>query len=274
MLMKECMNFKKIVKFFKEWKWALILISICIAGIPLTFIYGIESVKWGNDFWPNALSEFLGMFVDLLFSALFTFVVIDKYMQYHKNLQWKRIKKITYKNLYFILSNILLQLNSSFPKEMSVESYILTEDTDTLNDYLPKEDFDNFVSSLINTINTIIEQKHSGVPLPPDSSDSFADEKIYASLAKFKYHSKAEINSLSSLIVPKLLSFSDDLTLLDNVIEFEELFTSLMSKISTIHRKNSNESKDVKYIWLLKIQEIVNRIKAIADSIYNDIDTD
>jgi len=73
------------------------------------------------------------------------------------------------------------------------------------------------------------------------------------------------------LIIPKLLNFSDDLVLLDDVIELEELFTALMSKVSNIHRKNGNDNNEVKYLWLLKIQEILNRIRAIADSIQDDI---
>lgn len=265
------MNLKNFKKLCKEWKWAFILISICIAGIPLTTIYGIQSVNWGNDFWPNALSEFLGMFVDLIFGAVFTFVVIDKYLQYHKNLQWGKIKNITYKNLYFILSNILLKLNSSFPKELRIESYVLTEDMATLNDYLPKEDFDTFVNDLSQNLNKIIQEEHSHQPLTIDNSDSFTDEQIYSSLIKFKQHSKPDISLLSSLIIPRLLNFSDNPVLLDDVIELEELFTSLMSKFNNVHRKNSNEKKSVKYIWLLKTQEILNRIKAISDFIQNDI---
>lgn len=268
------MNLKKFTKFCKEWKWTFILISICIAGIPLTTIYGIKSVTWGNDFWPNALSEFLGMFVELIFGAVFTFVVIDKYIQFHKNKQWKKIKNITYKNLYFILSNILLKLNSSFPKEMRVSSYVLTEDMETLNDYLPKDDFDIFISSLIQHINKLVEERHSRQVATFEESNSFIDEQIHSSLVNFKLHSKTDINTISSLIIPKLLNFSDDPILLDDVIELEELFTSLMSKINNVHQKNSDENNDVKFIWLVKMQEILNKIKAIADSIQNDINID
>ena len=119
------MDYKsKALKFIQEWKWAMVLLSICIIGIPLTTIYGVRSVAWGNGFWPNAFSEFLGMFVDLIFGAIFTLVVIDKYIQYHKNSQWKKIKENTYKNLYFILSNILLKLNWAFPKEVRIGSEV------------------------------------------------------------------------------------------------------------------------------------------------------
>lgn len=267
------MNSKKLTKFWTEWKWAILLLSLCIAGIPLTTIYGIQSVNWGNDFWPNALSEFLGMFVDLIFGSLFTFVVIDKYLQYHKSKQWRKIKNITSKNLYFILSNILLKLNLSFPKDMRVESYVLTEDIETLNDYLPKEDFDIFVDSLNEKINNFIRQKHPNAFVDTEEFNSFDDEQIHTALVKFKQHSKIEINSLSTVTVPKLLNFSDDPILLDYVIELEELFTSLMSKINTVHRKNgsSNVNNHVKYIWLLKIQELLNRAKNIADYIQDDI---
>lgn len=270
--MKSNEKLKKFAKFFKEWRWTFILLSICIAGIPLTTIYGIQSVTWGNDFWPNALSEFLGMFVELIFGAIFTFVVIDKYIQYHKSLQWRKIKKITYKNLYFILSNILLKLNWAFPKEIRVGSYILTEDMETLNDYLPKEDFDIFVNSLNKNIDNLIQEQHSRQLVKTDEISSFSDEIIHSSLAKFKQHTKPDINSISSLIIPKLLNFSDDPELLDNVIELEELFTSLMSKINNVHKKNLNDSNNVKYIWLLKIQEILIRIKAISDTMQSDID--
>lgn len=269
---------KKISKIIKEWKWAFILIAICIAGIPLTTIYGIQSVNWGNDFWPNALSEFLGMFVELIFGALFTFVVIDKYIQYHKSLQWRKIKKITYKNLYFTLSNILLKLNLAFPKEMRAGAYILTEDMETLNDYLPEEDFDIVANSLIQNIGIIIQERHSRELVETDEKVSFEDEQLHLSLVKFKQHTKSDINSVSSLIIPKLLNFSDDPILLDDVIELEELFTSLMSKINNVHRKKNNGENnggdDVKYIWLLKIQEILNRIKAIVNSIQNDVPID
>lgn len=261
---------KKITKFCKEWKWAFILISICILGIPLTTIYGIRSVTWGNDFWPNALSEFLGMFVELIFGAIFTFVVIDKYIQYHKNLQWKKIKSITYKNLYFILSNILLKLNSSFPKDMRVGSYVLTEDMETLNDYLPKDDFEIFINSLISHISNLIEQRHSCKLNTSCEPDYFADEQMHSALVKFKQYSKSDINSISSLIIPKLLNFSDDPVLLDAVIELEEIFTSLMSKINNVHKKNGNGSIDVKYVWLIKIQDILEKIKTIAVSIQED----
>lgn len=266
------MKLDKLVKSLNEWKWAIVLLLICIAGIPLTTIYGIQSVNWGNDFWPNALSEFLGMFVELIFGAIFTFVVIDKYVQYHKSKQWQKIKNITYKNLYFTLSNILLKLNWAFPKEMRVASYVLTEDMETLNDYLPKEDFDIFVQSLSKNIDSLIEQKHSDKSVNVDNSTSFADEHIHGALAKFKTHTKADINSISSLVIPKLLNFSDDTLLLDNVIELEELFTSLMSKIDNPHRKSVSGSSDVKYVWLLKIQEVLNRIKLIGDAIQNDVD--
>lgn len=265
------MGFKKIIKFCKEWKWAFLLISICLAGIPLTTIYGIKSVTWGNDFWPNALSEFLGMFVELIFGAIFTFVVIDKYIQYHKGLQWKKIKSITYKNLYFLMSNILLKLNSSFPKEMSVGPYILAEDFETLNDYLPKDDFDIFINSLIENTGKIIQQRHADSKVE-ENPESFSDEVIHSSFVKFKQYSKPDITTISNLIIPKLLTFSNDSELLDEIIELEELFTSLMSKINNTHKKNTNTNEAVKYIWLLKIQEILNRIKSIANSIEQDLD--
>lgn len=268
------MNTNKFVKVLKEWKWAFLLLAICVAGIPLTTIYGIQSVNWGNDFWPNALSEFLGMFVELIFGAVFTFVVIDKYIQYHKSLQWRKIKKITYKNLYFILSNLLLKLNLALPKENRIGAYILTEDIETLNDYLPKDDFHIFADYLSQSINKIIKERHSRENLNINESDSFVDEQIHDSLVKFKQHSKSDINTLSGLTIPKLLNFSDDPVLLDDVIELEELFTSLMSKINNVHKKDNKDNNDVKYIWLLKIEEILNKIKAICDSIQNDIDID
>jgi hypothetical protein len=264
----------KSLKFIQEWKWAMVLLSICIIGIPLTTIYGVRSVAWGNGFWPNAFSEFLGMFVDLIFGAIFTLVVIDKYIQYHKNSQWKKIKENTYKNLYFILSNILLKLNWAFPKEVRIGSYVLTEDMGTLNDYLPKDEFDGFVTSLVQSIDILIEGRHSRQSYTEEKPDSFADEQLHLALEKFKQHTKSDINSISSLVIPKLLNFSDDPVLLDDVIELEELFTSLMSKIKNVHRKNSNGDYDVKYIWLLKIQEMLNRIAAISKSIQKDLTID
>lgn len=266
------METKKIIKFLYEWKGALFLLFICIAGILLTTIYGIQSVNWGNDFWPNALSEFLGMFVEVIFGAIFTFVVIDKYTQYHKDLQWRKIKKITYKNLYFILSNIILKLNLALPTNMRVNAYVLTEDIETLNDYLPSEDLKIVVNSLIENINKIIQEKCK------DFSDketaSFIDEALYNALAKFKQHSKSDMNSLSSLTIPKLLNFSINLDFLDNVIELEELFTSLMSKINNPHKKNLNKDNEVKCIWLFKLQEILKMINEIAFLIQNDITMD
>lgn len=272
------MNFKKFINTVIEWKWAIILLLICIAGIPLTTIYGIQSVHWGNDFWPNALSEFLGMFVELIFGAIFTFVVIDKYVQYHKNKQWRKIKNITYKNLYFTLSNILLKLNWAFPKEMRVGTYVLSEDMETLNDYLPKADFDVFVQELSKNIDILVEQKHAvnhASSSNEDVSASFADEHIHEALAKFKTHTKADMNSISNLVIPKLLNLSDDPVMLDGVIELEELFTSLMAKIDNPHRKHKNEdngSYDVKYIWFLKLKDILGRMKSVADFIQNDVD--
>lgn len=272
------MKLDNLIKFVKEWKWALILLLICIAGIPLSTIIGIQSVNWGNDFWPNALSEIMGMFIDLIFGALFTFVVIDKYVQYHKSKQWKKIKNITYKNLYFTLSNILLKLNWAFPKEMRVGSYVLSEDMETLNDYLPKDDFDIFVQELTKNIDILVEQKHAvnhASSNNDDVSTSFADEHIHTALAKFKTHTKPDINAISNLVIPKLLNFSDDTTLLNDVIELEELFTSLMSKIDNPHRKHkngNNGSCDVKYIWFSKIKDILERIRLIADFIQKDVD--
>lgn len=263
------MDWIKFRIFCKDWKWAIFLIFICLAGIPLTTIYGIQSVNWGNDFWPNALSEFLGMFVELIFGALFTFIVIDKYTQYHKNLRWQKIKNITYKNLYFILCNILLKLNLSFQKEMRIESYILNEDIETLNDYLPKADFDNFVEALINNINNKIQEKFPDNA--HDESATFNDEQLYASLAKFKRHSKQEINSLSNLTFLKLLNFSDDINLLDELIELEELMASLLSKIKTSHSPNNS---NIKCIWLVSLTKILTKIQAISDSIKNDINID
>ena len=75
------------------------------------------------------------------------------------------------------------------------------------------------------------------------------------------------------MIIPKLLNFSDDPILLDYVIELEELFTSLMSKINNLHKKNNGSGgNEVKYIWLLKVQDLTNRIKTLADSIENEIE--
>jgi len=269
------MKMTKLKKTFNDWKWAMILLAFCIAGIPLTIIYGIQSVNWGNDFWPNALSEFLGMFVELIFGAIFTFVVIDKYTQFHKNKQWKKIKSITYKNLYFIFSNLVLKLNHSLPKEMRVESYVLTEDIETLNDYLPKEDFDIIVKSLITGFNAKIEEKYQCndlAKIPNSSSASFPDEALYNSLLKFKQHSKADISTLSSMTIPKLLNFSDDILLLDYLIEIEELFVSLMPKIKTLHLKNINPVGEVKCIWLFKFEELLSKISTVCDLILDDVD--
>lgn len=268
------MDFPKFKKFCKDWKWALFLIFICIAGIPLTTIYGIQSVNWGNDFWPNALSEFLGMFVELIFGALFTFIVIDKYTQYHRNKQWGKIKSITYKNLYFILSDLLLKLNLSFQKEMRVEPYILAEDIETLNEYLPKTDFDNFVKYLIENISRKIQAEYSCKNMDLEESAYFTDEQLYTSLIKFKQHSKQDITALSNLTIPKLLTLSDDIILLDDLIELEELLTSLLSKIKTVHHKDSNNINRIKCIWLFKLQEILIKIGEIGDFIKNDISLD
>lgn len=262
------MNFEECKKFFIDWKWAIFLIIICIAGIPLTTIYGIQSVNWGNDFWPNALSEFLGMFVELIFGALFTFIVIDKYYQYHKNKQWKKIKNITYKNLYFLLSNFLLKLNWAFPKDMRVTYYVIEEDIETLNDYLPKADFDNFVASLSENINTKRKEELACKDVEADETASFIDEHLYGSLVKFKHHSKQDLINLSNLIIPKLLTLSEDVVLLDNLIELEELLTSLLSKVKT-----NSESK-IKCIWLLKLQEILTKIGDTSNCIKNDIKLD
>lgn len=263
------MNLKQFGEFLKDWKWAIFLILICIAGIPLTTIYGIQSVNWGNDFWPNALSEFLGMFVELIFGALFTFIVIDKYTQYHKNRQWSKIKSITYKNLYFTMSDLLLKLNLSLQKEMRVESYLLAEDIETLIDYLPKNDFNNFVNSLAENITKKIQEK-SCKNVYPEELEYFKDEQLYASLINFKKHSKQDLNTLSNLTIPKLLTLSDDIVLLDKIIELEELLTSLLSKIQSAHNNNGN----IKCIWLLKMQEIIIKIGDISNSIKNDINLD
>lgn len=270
------MNFEKLIKFCNEWKWASILLAICLAGIPLTTIYGLRSVNWGNDFWPNALSEFLGMFVGLIFSALFTFVVIDKYLEYHKyhkNLQWKKIKNITYKNLYLIATNMLLKLNSSFPNGIRIDSYVLTEDQERLDDYLPEDDFNIFTNALSKNIDKITQETYSRLSIVVDESDSFVDEQIYSALVKFKQHSKSEINLLSSLIIPRLLYFSDDLFLLEYVIELEELFTSLMSKIN-VNGGNSDKNNNLKYNCLLEIQEIIKKIMIISNSLKDDITSD
>lgn len=260
----------KLLKIFNEWKWAAILLSICIAGIPLTTIYGIKSVNWGNDFWPNALSEFLGMFVDLIFGSIFTFVVIDKYLKYHKSKQWKKIKNITYKNLYFSLSTILLKLNWSLPSEFKVESFGLVEDIETLTDYLPKEDLDSFILALEQNIDKIIEQKQMIVATGGENSIKNNYNELNSSLAKFKQQTKSEINFISSSIIPKLLNFSDDLELLDKAIELEELSASLTSKMVNIQNKTSDENM-TNSIWLLKIKEILKRIKSISDIIQSDL---
>lgn len=276
---------KNFYRFLKEWKWALLLLMICIVSIPVMALFGLKSASWENSFWSNAFSEFLGMFIDLIFGSIFTFVVIDKYIQYHKGKQWKKIKEVTYKNLYFILSNILLKLNYALPKEMRVGSYVLTEDIETLNDYLPKADFDIFVKSLNKSFEKVIEERRSSY-LGAGDLVSFVDEQLYASLEKFKLHTKSEVTSLSSLIIHKLLNFSDDTVLLDDTLELEELFTSLMSKIKTVHRKCPNSEtesaeitegmphKEIKLIWLVKIQEMLNRISSIAGVIQSEIALD
>lgn len=268
------MNLKKIRKTYNDWKWAALLLLLCIAGIPLTIFYGIQSVNWGNDFWPNALSEFLGMFVELIFGALFTFVVIDKYIQYNKNLQWKKIKNISYKNLYFILSDLLLKLNLSFPKEMRVESFVITEDIETLNDYLPKKDFASFADALAEKIGKKIQQESQCNASALQETDYFEDEQLYGALVKFKQHSKNNLNSLSSLAIPKLLNFSDDIKLLDSLIELEELLTSLMSKFKTLHKTDNVNTSKVKCIWLLKLQEMLKKIKEISSLITEDVNLD
>lgn len=263
------MDFVKVKTFCKDWKWAILLMLICIAGIPLTTIYGIQSVNWGNDFWPNALSEFLGMFVELIFGALFTFIVIDKYTQYHKNRQWQKIKKITYKNLYFLLSDILLKLNLSIPKEMRVEKYLLAEDVETLNDYLPASDLDNFIKSLTENFNKKIQKETSCSSADSAETASFVDEHLYESLIKFKQHSKQDIINLSNLTIPKLLTLSDDVLLLDYLIELEELLVSLMTKIKVI-----NPGGKVKCIWLLKLIDTIAKIQNVCNIILNDINLD
>lgn len=264
------MDLTKFQNFCKEWKWAILLIFICIMGIPLTTIYGIESVNWGNDFWPNALSEFLGMFVELIFGAIFTFIVIDKYIQYHKDRQWKKIQNITYKSLYFLLSDLLLKLNFSFQKEMRVESYVVTEDIETLNDYLPKADFDIFVKSLVGNINRKMQEEEACKDISLDESAYFADEQLYTSLVKFKQHSRQDLNNLSNLIIPKLLNFSDNIFLLDGLIELEELLTSLLSKIKTVQ----DNTYKIKCIWLVKLQEILVKIGNISGLIKDSINLD
>lgn len=261
------MSYKQIIRFVVDWKWALLLLGICIAGIPLMIIYGIQSVNWGNDFWPNAMSEFLGMFVELIFGAIFTFVVIDKYTQFNKAKQWKKIKNITYKNLYFNLSNLLLKLNLSFDKDMQVKSYILEEDIETLNDYLPKSDFDKFVSSLIELINNEISKNCHHDDLRTNEMVSFEDPQLISALLKFKKHSKTDLGTLSNLIIPKILSFSDDILLLDYLIELEELLTTLLLKVK-------NSSHKVKCIWLIKLQDVLKIIQDISNYIKDDINID
>lgn len=261
---------KKFNRFFKEWKWSLILLSLCIAGIPLCTIFGIQSVNWGNDFWPNALSEFLGMFVELIFGALFTFVVIDKYLQYHKNKQWQKIKNITYKGLYFSISDIVLKLNSSFPAGLREDSYSLSEDIETLNDYLLKEDLDVFIASLSQNVQKLIVEKFPDAGAKFDETISIHDETVYASLAKFKNSIKTDINNINSFIVPRLLNFSDDITLLDEIVELIEISNSLISKVHNIHKLNHKNS-EVKLIWLVKIQDILTKLRKISDIIQADL---
>lgn len=265
------MAVKNFSKFLREWKWSLILLAVCIAGIPLCTIYGIQSVNWGNDFWPNALSEFLGMFVDLIFGALFTFVVIDKYLQYHKNKQWKKIKNITYKSLYFSISDITLKLNSALPDGFKEDSYSLSEDIDTLNDYLLKEDLDVFINSLSKNIQKLIGEKFPQTG-KLDESIFIHDEIIYSSLVKFKNNIKSDINNINSLIVPRLLNFSDDIILLDEIVELVEISTSLISKVHNIKKVNHKNS-EVKLIWLVKIQEILTKLKIISDIIQADLNS-
>lgn len=263
------MSLSKFWKFCKSWKWAILLVFICLVGIPLSIIFGLQSVGWGNDFWPNALSEFLGMFVDLIFGALFTFIVIDKYTQYHKNLQWQKIKSITYKNLYFILSNIVSKLNMSLHKEMRIESYILTEDIETLNDYLSKTDFESCIKSLIKNVNKKIEEESPCANGAHDEQAFFVDEQLYVSLVKFKQHAKVDIVNLRNLTIPKLLTFSDDVVLLDDLIELEELITALLTKIKT-----ANSNKKIKCAWLIALIRILTKIESINNSINDEINID
>lgn len=266
------MAIKNFSKFLREWKWSLILLGVCIAGIPLCTVFGIQSVNWGNDFWPNALSEFLGMFVDLIFGALFTFVVIDKYLQYHKNKQWSKIKSITYKSLYFSVSDMVLKLNSALPQGIREESYSLSEDLETLNDYLLKEDLDVFIDSLSKNVQKLTEEKFPLTSGKPDETSSIHDETIYAALIKFKNSIKTDINNINSLIVPRLLNFSDDIVLLDEIVELVEISTSLISKVHNIKKVNHKNS-EVKLVWLIKIQEILNKLKIISDIIEADLNS-
>lgn len=266
------MEIKNFKKFLREWKWSLILLGLCIAGIPLCTIYGIQSVNWGNDFWPNALSEFLGMFVDLIFGAIFTFVVIDKYLQYHKNKQWKKIKNITYKSLYFSISDMVLKLNHALPQGFKEESYILSEDMETLNDYLLKEDLDVFMNTLSKNMQRLIEEKFEQANAKADETNFIHDETIYASLLKFKNNIKVDINNINTFIVPRLLNFSDDIVLLDEIVELVEISTSLISKVHNIHKLNHKNS-EVKLVWLIKIQDILTKLKVISDIIQADLNS-
>lgn len=265
------MAVKNFSKFLREWKWSLILLFVCIAGIPLCTIYGIQSVNWGNDFWPNALSEFLGMFVDLIFGALFTFVVIDKYLQYHKNKQWQKIKNITYKSLYFSVSDMVLKLNSALPQGIREESYSLSEDLETLNDYLLKEDLDVFIDSLSKNIQKLICERFPQTA-KPDETASIHDEAVYLALVNFKNSIKSDINNINALIVPRLLNFSDDIILLDEIVELVEISTSLISKVHNIKKVNHKNS-EVKLVWLIKIQDILTKLKTISDIIQADLNS-
>lgn len=249
----------------------MILLGLCIAGIPLCTIYGIQSVNWGNDFWPNAMSEFLGMFVDLIFGAIFTFVVIDKYLQYHKNKQWKKIKNITYKSLYFSISDMVLKLNAALPQGFKEESYMLSEDMETLNDYLLKEDLDVFVETLGKNVQRLIGEKFPQAD-KVDETIAIHDEALYAALIKFKNNIKTDINNINTFIVPRLLNFSDDIVLLDEIVELVEISTSIISKVHNIHKLNHKNS-EVKLLWLIKISEILTKLRVISDIIQADLNS-
>jgi hypothetical protein len=134
-----------------------------------------------------------------------------------------------------------------------------------LIDYLPKADFDNFVKSLTDNINKKLQEENCK-NVEFQETVSFVDEQLYSSLIKFKQHSRQDINTLSNLVIPKLLTFSGDIILLDDLIELEELLTSLLSKIKTLHNNNN-----IKCLWLLKLQEIIIKIGDISNLIKTDI---
>lgn len=240
-----------------EKKPVLILIAIVVFLIITLVIFGLLVDCIG--FVGNLIAETIG----ILIGIVVTLYIVDRYVKWRKKLQWEKVSSTTYLGLAMSLGRIFAEALFSFEGEYGEEEIFL------LNHVLiPGKQTIGSMENITTRMRNVEESVFSG----DEEGIEERTAKFYKDLDKFHTKIQPIINRISITVIPRLLQYSENNKLIEELVDFEQITYFGFDTINQVFTvMNEGVTLDIQHrMYGTWVSTLLNISKDVFNELCND----